>query len=618
MPVKVITTELGHSIPPEAPHNITFHIPGWETAKALRRGDQDLLSKLVSIYPRFRPWCEVRQLSILLHAHLSLPPTHGTLLFLNPDSFAIAKHFSASPFRKPQHRVPPEDLLFRVVDIDIDTDPLRLSSSSCHHSSSDTTTTTTTTTTTEEEPAVVRLFVVAYPLAHAPGALGVWQNHGIGISTRLAAALLPAAAEAGRVRVLDFRACARDVTVGKLPAGTFLPEGEAHRGLRARIAELVGGLEHGVVGERDVFLYQTGMAAVYRLHRALMEARRGGAVVVLGSVFHNTWHLFSENEDGFKHFGRCDARSGVMEALEAYLAAEREAGRKVAYVFAEFPSNPILVSVDLRRLREVADKYDVPVVIDDTIGSFCNIDILPLVDVLVTSLTKSLSGYANVMGGAITLSPSARHYHPLKSTLTTHFHNEYFHPDAAQLLSNARDYHARSAILNRNALALATFLHTHSVSSPSSSPITAILYPPFTDTHANYLSVMRRPATQEEFTPGYGCLLAIEFTSLATARAFYDNLSVHQGPHLGAHHTLAFPFNDAIWGSTAAAAVADDDDDDDGRDMAAYQAALGARPEQVRVSVGLESEEELIDTFRAALEFAEEEEKKRRKGVDDQ
>jgi cystathionine beta-lyase/cystathionine gamma-synthase len=59
-----------------------------------------------------------------------------------------------------------------------------------------------------------------------------------------------------------------------------------------------------------------------------------------------------------KHFGRCDAESGVMEALVEWLAGERAAGRKVGYVFAEFPSNPILVSVDLRRLREVVSRGD--------------------------------------------------------------------------------------------------------------------------------------------------------------------------------------------------------------------------------------------------------------------
>lgn len=192
------------------------------------------------------------------------------------------------------------------------------------------------------------------------------------------------------------------------------------------------------------------------------------------------------------------------------------------------------------------------------------------------------------MGGSVLIPPSSPFSAALKQTLASQHHNELFHADAAKLLSNSRDYLARSAVLNRNALALATFLHEQALLP--TSPVTAVLYPPFTDTHDNYLAVMR-PAT-EAFAPGYGCLLAVDFESLATAQAFYDNLSVYHGPHLGAHHTLAFPFNDAIWGPEPGAPE--------------YLASYGARAEQVRVSVGLESEEELVDTFREALRFAEE------------
>ncbi|SPQ18594.1 4ff8b6af-cab4-4b6c-a3f7-4bb947ec1090 [Thermothielavioides terrestris] len=619
MPVKQIATEFGHSLPPEAPHNITFHIPGWDTAKALRRGDPDLLSRLASIYPRFGPWSRHPPAPPPLPA-----PTHSLLLYTHPSIFAATARYATSPHRAPEHRIPPAALLFRVLDIPL-TLPLPsepAGDDAAHHGG-----------------APVRLYAVAYPTDRAPGAVGVWSNLGVGISSRLAAALVPAV-ERGDVRVVEWEGdgeAVRGLEVGvgeeegegkgkgTVPGTGHLPLGEAHGALRRRIAGLVG-TRGGQVREGDVFLYPTGMAAVYRLHQALVEVRRGGTVVVLGSVFHNSWHLFKEGVGGMKHFGRCDAESGVMEALVEWLAGERAAGRKVGYVFAEFPSNPILVSVDLRRLREVADKHDVPVVIDETIGSFCNIDVSAVADVIITSITKSFSGYANVMGGSVVLPPSSRHYNAIKSTLAAQFRNEYFHADAARLLANSADYLARSAILNRNALALATFLHKHS--QLPTSPITAVLYPPFTNTHSNYLAMMRRgpitdpgatttttpaqnnsndptpsapspagepqqqpqPQPQPEFHPGYGCLLAIEFRTLALARAFYNSLSVYQGPHLGAHHTLAFPFNDAIWGADAEAA--------------AYLATYGARAEQVRVSVGLEDEAELLETFEAALAVA--------------
>ena len=71
----------------------------------------------------------------------------------------------------------------------------------------------------------------------------------------------------------------------------------------------------------------------------------------------------------------------------------------IAALFTEFPSNPLLRSVDLCRLRELANKYDFPIVIDDTVGNFVNADVLPFVDIVVSSLTKIFSGCADVMGG---------------------------------------------------------------------------------------------------------------------------------------------------------------------------------------------------------------------------
>lgn len=49
----------------------------------------------------------------------------------------------------------------------------------------------------------------------------------------------------------------------------------------------------------------------------------------------------------------------------------------------------------------MADKYDFVVVCDDTIGTAVNVNVIPYVDVLCTSLTKLFSGACNVMGGRL-------------------------------------------------------------------------------------------------------------------------------------------------------------------------------------------------------------------------
>ena len=68
-------------------------------------------------------------------------------------------------------------------------------------------------------------------------------------------------------------------------------------------------------------------------------------------------------------------------------------------LFCEFPGNPLLKTPDLGRIRKLANQYDFAVVVDETIGNFLNVNILPAADIVVSSLTKIFSGDSNVMGG---------------------------------------------------------------------------------------------------------------------------------------------------------------------------------------------------------------------------
>lgn len=68
-------------------------------------------------------------------------------------------------------------------------------------------------------------------------------------------------------------------------------------------------------------------------------------------------------------------------------------------LFTEFPSNPLLRSADLPRLRSLADKHNFLMVIDETLGNFFNVQVLQYADIVVSSLSKVFSGDANVMGG---------------------------------------------------------------------------------------------------------------------------------------------------------------------------------------------------------------------------
>lgn len=84
-----------------------------------------------------------------------------------------------------------------------------------------------------------------------------------------------------------------------------------------------------------------------------------------------------------------------IDELEALL----KSGEKILSLFCEFPSNPLLKSPDIKRLRKLADEYKFLIVIDETIGNFCNVAVLEWADMVVSSLTKVFSGDSNVMGG---------------------------------------------------------------------------------------------------------------------------------------------------------------------------------------------------------------------------
>lgn len=92
-----------------------------------------------------------------------------------------------------------------------------------------------------------------------------------------------------------------------------------------------------------------------------------------------------------------------VDQLEALLKTESKLSTSppILALFTEFPSNPLLRSANLPRIRALADKYDFLIVVDESIGNFINVEVLPFADMVVSSLTKIFSGDANVMGGRL-------------------------------------------------------------------------------------------------------------------------------------------------------------------------------------------------------------------------
>lgn len=325
------------------------------------------------------------------------------------------------------------------------------------------------------------------------------------------------------------------------------------------------------------------MAANYAVHTSLLD-KHNGRTVLFGFMFRSSYYLFENFGPGCDLLGRGTAQE--LAELESNLQELDKAGRcgEMQALWTEFPANPMLSSADLAALRKLADKYHFALIVDDTVGSFCNVDVLGVADILVTSVTKSFSGYADVMGGSVVLNPSSMRYTEFKAMLDQRYCNDYWSGDAKTLEHNSRDYLSRSRILNSNAERLA-FVLDRSASDPEST-IAKVFYPAVNSDRALYESFIRQKTT--DFTPGYGCLFTIELESIEAAIAFYDSLPVYKGPHLGAHLTLAMPYVKGLYGK-----------------QLAWAAKYGLKEAQIRISVGLEDIELLLDAFKTAVQAAD-------------
>lgn len=327
------------------------------------------------------------------------------------------------------------------------------------------------------------------------------------------------------------------------------------------------------LSEDDVFLFSTGMTAIWQAHRLARDIRPASKSVCFGFPYTDTLKILEKWGPGCHFLGH--GLDSDIDHLEEILQVE-----PVLALFTEFPSNPLLRSADLPRLRALADRHGFLIVVDDSIGNFANVDVLPYADIVVSSLTKIFSGDANVMGGSLVLNPKGQHYAALKDRLGDTYEDIYFDEDAIYMERNSRDFIHRARVIDINTEAVCDFLHANSApSGRSNAVIREVYYPKYTTTH-HYQECRD--------SGGFGGLFSLTFTTQSVAQAFFDTLACHKGPSLGTNFTLACPY-------TILAHYTELD----------WAERWGVDRNLVRVSIGMEDKEVLLERLQSALAEAE-------------
>jgi len=162
-------------------------------------------------------------------------------------------------------------------------------------------------------------------------------------------------------------------------------------------------------------------------------------------------------------------------------------------------------------------------VVDDTIGSAFNVDILPHADLVATSLTKAVSGEGDVMAGSLVWNSKLGGLTPPPAAL-----GGIHISDLVVLEKNSRDFPVRMADCNANALGLARYLAGH----PS---IQSVWHPGLGP--CPHYEALRKP------DGGYGAVLSfLPRNAEKTTPRIFEKLRVNRGISLGTSYTLACPY----------------------------------------------------------------------------
>ncbi|RME67012.1 MAG: PLP-dependent transferase [Verrucomicrobia bacterium] len=257
--------------------------------------------------------------------------------------------------------------------------------------------------------------------------------------------------------------------------------------------------------------------------------------------------------------------------------AFREHGDRLAGVVTEVTTNPLMQTVDLPWLAALAREHGACMVVDPSITSPRNVDVTPHADIIVNSLTKYAACEGDVILGAVAINPTARNSKQLIQRVSS-FLEPVYPRDLARLAAEIGQYDAFIDTLNTNARQVIDYLRNRS------RGVRRLFWSLQEDSRANFLRLARAP---DRIGPVFS------FEIDGPMPAFYDAVPLPKGPSFGMRNTLLCPF---IY-----LAHYDLVTDEAGRRQLA---AAGVSPDLLRISIGAEPAEAIIEAFEIGFRAA--------------
>ena len=336
-------------------------------------------------------------------------------------------------------------------------------------------------------------------------------------------------------------------------------------------------LEEGV----GALSFASGMAAVSMSVMNIVGA--GDEIVASGSLFGGTSSLFRDLASYGVH-----VRYAEENHPDAFAACLTE---KTKLIYTETLGNPKLDVADIGALAEVAHTHGLPLFVDNTVTTPYLVRPLSLgADVVIHSTSKAINGNGNSVGGIVVVGKfpwNAEKFPKLKefsafgamsylARLGACMRTDYgssLSPFNAYLTGIGLDTLAlRMERACENAMALANYLR--------SKDTVTVNYPGLPDHPGHELA-------RRQFSGRYGTMLTLRLGSQERAFRFINHLSLALNvSNIGDARTLVIH----PWSTIYLHASEEE------------KARAGVTDDLVRVSVGIEDKDDLLDDFEQALE----------------
>ena len=325
---------------------------------------------------------------------------------------------------------------------------------------------------------------------------------------------------------------------------------------RHALETVVAEIENGTRG----FAFASGMAAITSI---MMLLKAGDHIVLTDDVYGGTYRLAT------KVLNRMDLSHDFVDTSNPS-EVEKAIQENTKMLYIETPTNPLLKVTDLKKMKEIADKHDLLLVVDNTFATPYWQNPLDFgADIVLHSATKYIGGHSDVVSGLVAVKDEqlGEDIHFIQNSVGAVLGPQ----DSWLLLRGIKTLGLRMEAIEKNTLEIAKYLSEH-------PQVKKVYYPGLADHPGHELTKLQ--------SAGFGGMISFDAGSGEKADEILRNVQYFTlAESLGAVESLI-----SIPARMTHASIPKD-----------RREELGITDGLIRLSVGIEDVEDLIADLEKGL-----------------